>query len=224
MQATHSRVSVLAGVLTFTLLAEASAAKAQSDPMVGTWITDTLETKAVSTPYPWRSWRTAVERVPDGYNVRLDGVYRDGRKATHGIHLAARWGAVADYRRGRGTRSTYAWKRIDDHTFETARRGGDGHLTLTSRFAMSPDGKLRANCSTLWGRPRPGRSERSRGDVQTIIITDNARGLHNESTWEKNPRCQPRPAMRCLTNAEADKRSADLRSLWPRFLIDSLAA
>lgn len=113
------------------------------------WITDTLETKAVPTPYPWRTWTTVVERVPDGYKVISDGMHRDGTKR----HMEFVWrldGAPSPIT-GAEPGSTYSWKRIDDHTFETERRGADGHLVLTSRVVISPDGKLRANCTTLWG-------------------------------------------------------------------------
>jgi hypothetical protein len=133
-----SRISVLFVVVATVVTVSLSAQGA--DSWVGTWRLNLAKSKYESGPPP-QSAISRLERSGDGWKMSQDLIDAQGR-ATH-TELQARFDGK-DYPVEGVAGLTYAFTRIDDHTYDLITKRG-GIVAGTTRTVVSSDGQTRTS-------------------------------------------------------------------------------
>lgn len=130
---------VAAGVLSFATKLPAQGA----DSWAGTWTLNLTKSRYESSPAP-KSAVSKLERSGDDWKMSQDVIDAQGR-AGH-TELMARFDGK-DYPVEGVANTTYAFTRIDDHTYDLIMKRG-GVVVSTNRAVVSSDGKTRTSTTT----------------------------------------------------------------------------
>lgn len=157
---TPVRLGALALVLGLAL-GQPTAAFAQSDPFVGTWVLSLAKSKFSPGPAP--KTQTAIYAVAGaGLSVTATGTGGDGKPiaTSYSAHFDGKDYPVT----GSSDYDMTSWKRVNSHTISLTRKKA-GKVVQTGRIVVSKDGKTR-----------------------TVTVNGtNAKGqkIHNVSVYEK---------------------------------------
>jgi hypothetical protein len=127
-------------------------ARAQNNPLIGTWKLNVAKSKYDPASQAPKSGMTKIEAVGDGIRLITDGVNSKGQK-THTEYTAKFDGkdasrtATADGKPDMSTYNAVAVKKIDDYRYEFTNKF-NGKTIQTQQTVIAPDGKSRTNTVT----------------------------------------------------------------------------
>lgn len=143
------------------LYAVSSWAQAKpADPWVGTWKSDLAKSTYSPGPKPTGPATVTIERSGTGMKTTIDGTDPQGTP----LHTETVWafdGKDYPVKGAPAPNTTAAYKRVNDHTFEVTTKV-DGQPTVTTRVAVSPDGKTMT--ATQTGKTAEGEA------VKNVIV------------------------------------------------------
>jgi hypothetical protein len=141
-------------LLTVVLLVQPAADGARGlDPWFGTWTLNLSKSVYDPGPPPYTRASYVIEPWKDGVKVTYDMVYPRGG-TTH-LEWIGKFDGQPYQMQGIDDYVTYAYKRIDDRTYDVELRVDD-RLVGLSRVTLSPD--ARAITTTTKGRDASGRT------------------------------------------------------------------
>ena len=146
-----------------TLLTVSASARAQSaDPWMGTWKVNLAKSTFSPGPKPTVAGTVKMEPSAGGFKTTLDGPNAQGQP-THTETVGTFDSKDNPVKGAQAPNTTTAYKRIDGRTFE-ARGKVDGKPTVTTRVAISADGKTLT--ATQTGKNAQGQN------VNNTIVAD----------------------------------------------------
>jgi hypothetical protein len=146
-----------------TLLTVSAVARAQSaDPWMGTWKVNLAKSTFSPGPKPTVAGTVKMELASGAMKSTLDGVNAQGQP-THTETVSKFDSTDVPVKGAAAPNSTSAFKRIDGRTFQVVGKV-DGKMTVTTRVAISADGKTAT--ATQSGKNAQGQS------VNNTIVLD----------------------------------------------------
>ena len=145
------------------VLAVAFTVSGQSaDPWAGTWKVNLAKSKYTPGPAPTQAAMVKMEASENGLKTAIDGVNAQGQ-ATHTVTNGKFDGKDYATEGAQAPNSTQSLQRIDAQTFQTIGKV-DGKVTVTTRVAISSDGKTLT--ATQTGKDAQGQT------VANVIVAD----------------------------------------------------
>ena len=134
--------TLVAGLLVFMV----QFTVAQNQLFVGTWKVDVAKSRYQANPGP-KSEILRFEPVGEGFKVSLDGVNEQGPYHSEGTGKFDGIDVAVVANPARQARFTYAFSRIDDHTWDIAIKV-NGQRRILVHNVVSDDGKTMRGVST----------------------------------------------------------------------------
>ena len=132
-------LAVVATTAALAVMTAVSSYAQSSEPWIGTWKVNLEKSTFSPGPKPTEPATVKMEPAPNGMKTTIDAVDAQGQK-THTETVAAFDGK--DYPvKGPNPDATSTLKKIDARTFENQGKVS-GKPTVTTRVAISPDGKM----------------------------------------------------------------------------------
>ena len=146
-----------------TLLTVSAVARAQSaDPWMGTWKVNLAKSTYSPGPKPTVAGTVKMELASGAMKSTIDGANAQGQP-THTETVSKFDSTDVPVKGAAAPNSTSAFKRIDGRTFQVVGKV-DGKMTVTTRVAISADGKTAT--ATQSGKNAQGQS------VNNTIVLD----------------------------------------------------
>ena len=174
----QKRIAVVVVTLAAVLVVGSIARTQSSDPWIGTWKFNLEKSTFSPGPKPTVAATVKIEPSAGGIKTTLDGTTPEGQP-THKETVGSFDGKDNPVKGALGPNSTNAFKRIDDRTFELMGKI-DGKPAVTTRVAVSADGKTMTATQTGTNAQGQSRQERSRIG-QTVTDWTSAPWLANET-------------------------------------------
>ena len=135
----QKRIAVMLVTLSALVVASSIARTQSNAPWIGTWKVNLEKSTYSPGPTPTVAATVKIEPSGDGIRTAIDGTNADGQP-THTETVARFDGKDNPVKGAQAPNTTNALKRIDDRTFEVIGKV-DGKPAITTRVAVSPDGK-----------------------------------------------------------------------------------
>jgi hypothetical protein len=154
---------LIVGVAVAALSTVGSLAQTKSqDPWIGTWKGNLEKSTFSPGPKPTAPATVKIEKSGGGMRTTIDATDPQG-KPTHTETVWMFDGKDNPVKGALAPNTTAAYKRIDDRTFEVTTKV-DGNPTITTRVAISADGKMMT--ATQTGKNVEGQS------VKNVIVAE----------------------------------------------------
>jgi len=133
-------VALVVGVVALSL----SAAQAQTDPLLGTWVMNVAKSHYSPGPPP-RNQTSVYEAAGQGVKVTVTGTSADGKATAYSF--TTKFDGTDVPVTGNPDWDTTSFKRTDNHTIEFTRKK-DGKVVLTGTMVLAKDGTTRTVTTT----------------------------------------------------------------------------